>query len=61
MPENDHPSAERLERRKSNKATRELRDRIWTMVLLVLVAILIITVFAIQINHLLYAISQVLI
>jgi len=44
-------SAARLERRQANMARREQKDRIWTIVLLVIAVAFIVTVIAIQVSH----------
>ncbi len=51
MSAREHVSAAQLERRKANIVKRERRDRIWNIVLLVAFAIILLTIFAIQISH----------
>ncbi len=47
----DHDSAARMERRKANLAKRERKDRIWTIVMIVIAVAFFITVIAIQVSH----------
>ncbi len=51
MARSDHVSAAQLQRRKERIARRELRDRIWNIVLLVIAAIIMLTIIAIQLSH----------
>jgi len=44
-------SAAQLEHRQANMARHERKDRIWTIVLLVIAVAFIITVIAVQISH----------
>ncbi len=47
----DHDSAARMERRKANLAKRERKDRIWTIIMIVIAVAFFITVIAIQVSH----------
>jgi len=46
-----HDSAARMERRKANIARRERKDRIWTIVMVVITVAFFVTVIAIQVSH----------
>jgi type IV secretory pathway component VirB8 len=48
---NKHDSASQIERRKANLAQRERKDRIWTIVIIVIGVALFVTIIAIQISH----------
>ena len=51
MAKTEHFTAAQLERRKANLARRERRDRIWTIILIVIAVAFFVTVIAIQISH----------
>lgn len=51
MSKKDHDSAIAIERRKTNLAKRERRDRIWNIAIIVIAAVILLTIFAIQISH----------